>query len=371
MAEYEIAFICRNCGKQIDIIHPSRWAYKVKNNKGGHWWFCSWKCLREDETKKGQKQAARKKESEQRTWNDRKDVLEKLMAAAEAGQDIYEYLQKAGYTDPKDTLRRLRIKAKKEAPEIYRKMEQMGLLDLRAKNSGKGVGKMSQNKLTREQKEKAVKMALEGGDYLEHLKKCGAKNPSAAWWYIKKTLAKSNPKLLAEVMKKTGEVETIKAPEKTEGPVVKKADKLPPERKVENVTEIYDVEPAFRQEEVGKKSVKVEIAEKLPPEAVAEVPEIVHVGVDMGTPEGDKTVYKKFEGAINKPLNYDGLDVMSVRGYFGTYKIEGIDDKCFVIYYEPMKTYEDKVMPLIINKKNLGDFMKEVKKAAQILGVQV
>ena len=42
-----------------------------------------------------------------------------------------------------------------------------------------------------------------------------------------------------------------------------------------------------------------------------------------------------------------------------------------MIYYEPMKTYEDKVMPLIINKKNLGDFMKEVKKAAQILGVQV
>ena len=226
MAEYEIAFICRNCGKKIDIIHPSRWAYKVKNNKGGHNYFCTWKCLREDERKKEKKQAARKEESEQRTWNNRKDVLEKMIAAAEAGQDIYEYLWEEGYTDPKDTLRRLRIKARREAPEIYRKMEQMGLLDLRAKNSGKGVDKMSQNKLTREQKEKAVKIALEGGDYLEHLKKCGAKNPSAAWWYIKKTLAKSNPKLLAEVMKKTGEVETIKASEVVAA--VEIAEKLPP-----------------------------------------------------------------------------------------------------------------------------------------------
>lgn len=213
MAEYEIEFRCKHCGKPISILHPSQWGYKVRNKKGGWTYYCTWKCLRADERKEPKPVQA--EEPEKETKNNRVQVLEEMLDAVSDGRDVYDYLRDMGYTDPKDTLRRLRITAKKEAPKLYTKMEKAGLMDMRKGRSGKGADNV--NKLTREQKEKAVKIALEGGDYLDHLKKCGAKNPSAAWWYIKKTLAKSNPTLLAKVMKKTGEIEDIKAPEKTEG----------------------------------------------------------------------------------------------------------------------------------------------------------
>ena len=70
------------------------------------------------------------------------------------------------------------------------------------KNKPKGQDDMPNNKLTAEQKEKAVEIALAGGDYLKYLKECGAKNASAAWDYIKKTLTKENPQKCLELMHK-------------------------------------------------------------------------------------------------------------------------------------------------------------------------
>ena len=70
------------------------------------------------------------------------------------------------------------------------------------KNKPKGQDDMPNNKLTAEQKAKAVEIALAGGDYVKYLKECGAKNPSAAWDYIKKTLAKENPNKCLELMHK-------------------------------------------------------------------------------------------------------------------------------------------------------------------------
>ena len=61
------------------------------------------------------------------------------------------------------------------------------------------------NKLTAEQKAKAVEISLAGGDYLKYLKECGAKNASAAWDYIKKTLTKENPNKCLELMHKLSE----------------------------------------------------------------------------------------------------------------------------------------------------------------------
>lgn len=70
------------------------------------------------------------------------------------------------------------------------------------KNKPKGQDDMPNNKLTAEQKAKAVEIALAGGDYIKYLKECGAKNPSAAWDYIKKTLAIENPNKCLELMHK-------------------------------------------------------------------------------------------------------------------------------------------------------------------------
>ena len=61
----------------------------------------------------------------------------------------------------------------------------------------KEAKKMGNHKLTLEQKKKAVEIASQGGNPTEYLKKCGSKNPYAAWDYIQKTLAK---KIKAEVM---------------------------------------------------------------------------------------------------------------------------------------------------------------------------
>lgn len=139
----------------------------------------------------------------------------------------------------------------------------------------KGVNKMSQNKLTREQKGKAVEIAIGGGDPLVYLKECGAKNPAAAWWYIKKTLATKNPQLLEKIPEKIGTV----------------------------------------LNESGQVTARVEIAEKLPPEAVAEVPEDKLEGFEpvnvkeKGTLPAGTTKKEVFEA-----LKVPGMVVMDATG---------------------------------------------------------
>lgn len=315
MAEYEIEFRCKHCGKPITVLYPSRWGYKVRNKKGGWNYYCTWKCLRADERKEQKPEQAEEPE-EKDGRNNRLEVLEELLEAVKGGKDAYDFLEQLGYTDPKDTLRRLRITAKKEAPKLYTKMEKAGLLDMRKGRSGKGADNV--NKLTREQKEKAVKLALEGGDYLDHLKKCGSKNPSAAWWYIKKTLAKSNPTLLAKVMKKTGEIEEIKAPENTEGgPVVEKADKLPPE------------------------------ADVPPPE-----------------PEVNYLEKVKAEDVVTKEqeMKLDGFQVKTIVGEFGEYTVQG-NAKYF--RFESM----DNKTVIFMRSEDFIPFLDELQRAAQIMEV--
>lgn len=61
--------------------------------------------------------------------------------------------------------------------------------------NGKEERNMARNKLTLEQKKKAVEIAKNGGDPLKYLEKCGSKNPSAAWFYIKKTIEAKGKKI--------------------------------------------------------------------------------------------------------------------------------------------------------------------------------
>lgn len=355
MAEYEIERVCQVCGKHFDVLYKDLWAYKKARAKGGYDFYCTWKCLREAETNKTKKPEPVPQKRENK---DRLAVLKDLMAAVKDGLDAYDYLQGMGYADPKDTLRKLRTTAKKDAPEIYQWMEQNGLLDMRKGHSGKGVDKMSQNKLTREQKGKAVDIAIQGGDPLEYLKKCGAKNPSAAWWYIKKTLAKSNPKLLEKIPEKIGTVLdenglAVPAPENPKrGPIVEIAEKLPPEA----VAEVPEADPlaGFVAYDPGA------------PEAVAEVPEKEHViVVPHDDIEGAVNYMKKAEKdfhIIDKPLNYDGFKVTAIDGEFGQYRTDG--DK---IGFQN----QGKIMFFSMHKEDLGAFIKELKRAAQILGVDV
>ena len=337
MAEYEIERVCPVCGKHFDVLYKELWAYKKPRTKGGYDFYCTWKCLREAETNKTKKPEPVPQKRENK---DRLAVLKDLMDAVKDGRNAYDYLR-VGYTDPKDTLRRLRITAKKEAPEIYQWMEQNGLLDMRKEHSGKGVDKVSKHKLTREQKEKAVDIAIQGGDPLEYLKKCGAKNPSAAWWYIKKTLAEKNPKLLEQIPEKPGTVldekgQAVPAPENPKG------------------------------------GPKVEIAEKLPPEAVAEVPEKKHViVVPHDDIEGAVNYLKKAEKdfhIIDKPLNFDGFRVTAINGEFGEYNV-GMNPVSKENWFEFESL--DKKTRISMYRDDLAAFVEELTRAAQILGVQV
>ena len=66
---------------------------------------------------------------------------------------------------------------------------------------------MGNYKLTLEQKKHAVELAAKGENPLEYLKNCGAKNPSAAWVYIKKTLAEKDPATLEKITGQKNEAE--------------------------------------------------------------------------------------------------------------------------------------------------------------------
>ena len=54
-------------------------------------------------------------------------------------------------------------------------------------------------KITLDQKKKAVEIAIGGGDPQKFLEECGSANPSAHWYYIKKTLKEKAPEKYAQI----------------------------------------------------------------------------------------------------------------------------------------------------------------------------
>ena len=61
---------------------------------------------------------------------------------------------------------------------------------------------MKHGKVTREQKAKAVQIALEGGDPLRYLENCGASNPAQMWYAIKGVLKENDPEIYAKIPKR-------------------------------------------------------------------------------------------------------------------------------------------------------------------------
>ena len=55
------------------------------------------------------------------------------------------------------------------------------------------------SKITPDMRKKAAEIAISGGSPLEYLKKCGSKNPSASWQYIRQTLEKNDPETFAKL----------------------------------------------------------------------------------------------------------------------------------------------------------------------------
>ena len=167
--------VCAECGKRIVVTWPEFYVYK--RGKGEDTcYFCSENCMIVADTREMKDRIG---------WVDpQAEMTEEEIEAVTHGRPV-------GF-------RRLRKTAgREEQPAAPAGQERTG------QEMGNG---MNCNKLTRAQKEKAVQIAISGGDPLDWLRTCGAKNPSAAWFYIKKTVAKADPKLYEKIPEKPGMV---------------------------------------------------------------------------------------------------------------------------------------------------------------------
>lgn len=170
--------VCAECGKRIVVTWPEFYVYK--RGKGEDTcYFCSENCMIVSDVRDTKERSG---------WNDEPWITEGELEAIQAGRKPFRMLRRP-------TSRNSRPPAEKDRPEKP------------AERTGQDMGNnKSSHKLTREEKEKAVEIAIGGGDPLDWLRTCGAKNPSAAWFYIKKTVAKADPKLYEKIPEKPGMV---------------------------------------------------------------------------------------------------------------------------------------------------------------------
>ena len=115
---------------------------------------------------------------------DRTELAKRCARIDAAGGSVREYLSELGFISPWGTWHRL------QKEELHRKDHEI--------TEGKGSEEMG--KITLEQRKKAVDIALKGESPIPFLKKCGAKNPTASWVYIKKVLKEAKPEIYAQLM---------------------------------------------------------------------------------------------------------------------------------------------------------------------------
>lgn len=210
---------------------------------------------------------------------------------------------------------------------------------------------MKHHRLTHDQKEKAIEIALKGGDFLEYLKNCGAKNPSAAWWYIRETLAKADPEKYRELI---GALATRK-----------------PEKEVEWQHDDQQVvaKVVKMEETAGGLEVTIKKADKLPPEAQTEKKEPLegvqlmtkeeHRELQTGTTINVREEVKKIVRAINggkEPLEYK---VIGIETKLGKFQYDRAADQ---MRWMPRRTTVVIMMPAAEWKK-LAEELPEIMKA--------
>lgn len=214
----------------------------------------------------------------------------------------------------------------------------------RINNKGKGENKVANHKLTLEQKKKAVEIFRSGGDYLRYLKECGAKNPSAAWAYIKQKMpeavAEAAQKIPAQVETPEGEY-TVKKQEPISIPEAMK--KVYPASAAECMENMSTAVNTFFDQcrEAGLKTITDEDAE-------AKIPE---------------------EEEPKNPLmaaEIEGMVVREVEGLFGKYRFTKGTTADYIDYEN---AFGLDVLSLTVEQ--CRKFREEQEKAARILGVEL
>ena len=145
--------------------------YVYKRGKGEDTcYFCSENCMIVSDVRDTKERSG---------WNDEPWITEGELEAIQAGRKPFRMLRRP-------TSRNSRPPAEKDRPGKP------------AERTGQDMGNnKSSHKLTREEKEKAVELAIAGKDPIGYLKECGCKNPWASWAYIKQTLKKAKPEKYA------------------------------------------------------------------------------------------------------------------------------------------------------------------------------
>jgi hypothetical protein len=216
----------------------------------------------------------------------------------------------------------------------------------------KEVGDMGHTKITLEQKKKAVQIAIEGGDPIGFLDKCGSENAAGIWYTIKKHLKENDPKTYDRLPDK------YKPREKAQEPGKKVDVSIEDLHFPMKVTHIEETENGLKAEAVSA--------------AVNKEKENFYdtVSADF-TMEDEEAVKAQLKEQINKygvsvALQYEQFTVREVEGLFGRYRRSDVGTT--YIDFENADGCID-VMSLTINQwKN---FIKELKRAAQVLGVEL
>jgi len=169
--------------------------------------------------------------------------------------------------------------------------------------------------MTKDQENEAVKIALDGGDPLTFLEKCGIENPSQKWYDIKTAVKETDPDTFAKL--------PLRIQRKKEPAELKKA-------------------------EIPEKPLPVQDL-KLQPGG--------NYRISVETPEAPK---------ICKPVIYDGMIIREVESLFGRLRRSDVHGSIY-LDFEPT----DFADVLSYTVDQWRSFFRDLKDCAAILGVEL
>ena len=105
---------CPECGKLFSVLWPHQWAYKRFWPAHPVYW-CSWKCLRANDKKEGEKHVGKPRKITKEQEN------EAVRIAIETG-DPREYLRGLGFDNPAQKWYEIKSRIKDQDPGLYAKL---------------------------------------------------------------------------------------------------------------------------------------------------------------------------------------------------------------------------------------------------------
>lgn len=205
----------------------------------------------------------------------------------------------------------------------------------------KGEKKVGKRKMTKEQEKEAVRIALDGGDPLTFLEKCGINNPTQKWYDIKYAVKDSDPETFAKLPLRIQR---------------KKEDKEPEVSLADAMAGMQEAADMFfgACEDMG---LKMETPEKpLPVQDLKLQPGGNH-RISVETPEAPK---------ICKPVIYDGMIIREVESLFGRLRRSDVQGSIY-LDFEPT----DFADVLSYTVDQWRSFFRDLKDCAAILGVEL